>query len=77
MVSLRAILLAFMMMLACTAAKAAERVTFAGDDLMLRAILYRPDRSGPFPAVIALHGCAGLYGRDGSLSPESSGLKRR
>jgi dienelactone hydrolase len=77
MISLRAIPLAFMMMLACTAATAAERVTFAGDDLMLRAILYRPDRSGPFPAVIALHGCAGLYGRDGSLSPRHADWAER
>ena len=24
---------------------------------------------GPFPAVVALHGCAGLYGKNGDLSP--------
>lgn len=77
MISLRAIPLAFMMMLACTAATAAERVTFAGDDLMLRAILYRPDRPGPLPAVIALHGCAGLYGHDGSLSPRHADWAER
>lgn len=77
MTGLRAIPLAFMMILAGTAAKAAERVSFAGDDLMLRAILYRPDRPGPFPAVIALHGCAGLYGRDGSLSPRHADWAER
>lgn len=69
MIGSRALPLALMMTLACTAATAAERVSFAGDDLMLRAILYRPDGPGPFAAVIALHGCAGLYGRDDSLSP--------
>lgn len=26
----------------------------------LRAVLYRPEGAGPFPAVIALHGCGGL-----------------
>jgi dienelactone hydrolase len=50
-------------------AHAAEGVTFAGDGVTLEALLYRPAGKGPFPAVVALHGCAGLYGRDGSLSP--------
>jgi dienelactone hydrolase len=48
---------------------AAEVVTFAGDDVTLQGFLYRPAGEGPFPAVVALHGCAGLYGRDASLSP--------
>ena len=52
-----------------TTAHAAEIVTFPGDDVTLRAILARPAGNGPFPAVIALHGCAGLFSRDGSLSP--------
>ena len=30
-------------------------------DLTLKATLYRPEGPGPFPAVVALHGCAGLY----------------
>jgi dienelactone hydrolase len=33
-------------------------------DLTLHATLYRPDGSGPFPAVIALHDCGGLTHRD-------------
>src|SRR6202171_244355 len=28
----------------------------------LHAQLYKPDRDGPFPVVIALHGCGGLAG---------------
>jgi dienelactone hydrolase len=28
----------------------------------LRALLYKPDGDGPFPTVIALHGCGGLAG---------------
>jgi dienelactone hydrolase len=30
---------------------------------VLHAQLYRPDGNGPFPSVIALHGCDGLAGR--------------
>jgi dienelactone hydrolase len=30
---------------------------------ILHAQLYRPDGDGPFPVVIALHGCGGLAGR--------------
>ena len=30
---------------------------------VLRAQLYKPDGKGPFPTVIALHGCGGLAGR--------------
>ena len=53
---------------AATVAQAAENVRFAGRDVTLNAILYRPAGAGPFPAVVALHGCAGLYARDGELS---------
>jgi dienelactone hydrolase len=47
----------------------AEPVTFPGQELALRGELFRPDGPGPFPAIVALHGCAGLYGRRGDLSP--------
>src|SRR5919201_28404 len=33
----------------------------------LRGILYRPEGAGPFPAVVALHGCGGLFNRYGKL----------
>lgn len=46
----------------------AEPVSFAGQGLELRGELLEPKGPGPFPAVVALHGCAGLYGRDGALS---------
>ncbi len=35
----------------------------------LRGVLFRPDGSGPFAAVVALHGCDGLMGRAGGLRP--------
>lgn len=49
-------------------AQAAD-VTFPGaDGGALRGLLYRPAGPGPFPAVVALHGCGGLYDRDGALN---------
>jgi len=55
--------------LALTAVRAAgasvAEVEFpTGDGHQLKGVLYRPDGNGPFPAVVALHGCSGL--RDGS-----------
>lgn len=44
-----------------------ETVRIPGRDTTLTAALFRPDGSGPFPAVVALHGCGGL-GKD-SLDP--------
>ena len=35
----------------------------------LRAELYKPDGNGPFPTVIALHGCGGLSGRSEPVLP--------
>jgi dienelactone hydrolase len=40
---------------------AAEQVEL--NDGGLRAIVYRPEGAGPFPTVVALHGCAGLVNR--------------
>jgi len=34
----------------------------------LSGYLFRPDGAGPFPAVVALHGCGGLLARDGSIA---------
>ena len=42
-----------------------ETVTFPGDGVTLEAQLFRPQGAGPFPAVVALHGCSGLYERKG------------
>jgi dienelactone hydrolase len=48
-------------------AGAAETVTFPGNGVTLSAVLYRPTGSGPFPAVVALHGCGGPNDRRGTL----------
>ena len=47
----------------------AQIVTFPARDVPLRGVLFTPGGPGPHPAVVALHGCAGLYSRDGSLNP--------
>lgn len=38
-------------------------INSAGD--LLTGVLMRPQGSGPFPAIVALHGCGGLYARNG------------
>lgn len=47
-----------------------ERVSIgsAGDEQRLDGVLFRPAGRGPFPAVVALHGCGGLWRQDGDLS---------
>jgi len=45
---------------------APEQVEIPYPDGNLRALLYRPDGTGPFPAVIGLHGCAGIKGSSGT-----------
>lgn len=45
----------------------AETVAFDAADLRLTGLLERPAGAGPMPAVVALHGCGGLFGRDGAL----------
>ena len=57
-------------LLVSTAASAGgyERVRIPAEEGGLDAVLYRPAGPGPFPAVVALHGCNGLWRSDGKLS---------
>jgi dienelactone hydrolase len=55
--------------LAMPAAGAEQRLSIPGDGVSLRAVLFRPSGNGPFPAVVALHGCGGLTNRAGKLDP--------
>ena len=41
-------------------AAAPERVEISQGEGSLRGLLYRPEGPGPFPAIVALHGCGGL-----------------
>jgi len=37
-----------------------DPVEFSDGDITLKALIYRPEGAGPFPAVIAMHDCSGL-----------------
>jgi dienelactone hydrolase len=41
----------------------------ATGDSALRAILYKPAGNGPFPVIVALHGCSGLGNRSEPIQP--------
>ncbi|PTM39054.1 dienelactone hydrolase family protein [Bosea sp. 124] len=49
-----------------------ERVRVPSYDTDLDAVLYLPQGPGPFPAVVALHGCGGLWRDSGKLSMRHS-----
>ena len=53
-------------------AQAAEPVEIPDGDTTLKGVLYRPEGPGPFPAVVALHGCDGLVERDRARSRGAS-----
>ena len=62
------LLLPAVILLATAPTLQAETVNFPGKDASLQGELLKPDGAGPFPAVVALHGCGGLYGKSGWLS---------
>ncbi len=45
-----------------------EMAQVPAEDVALNAIIYRPAGLGPHPAVIALHGCGGLFNANGRPS---------
>ena len=53
---------------------APHQVDIPAANLTLHAQLYKPDGDGPFPTVIALHGCGGLSGQS-VLLPDSYGSR--
>lgn len=57
-----------LLVLTRAAAAAPELVEIPEGSVKLRAYVYRPAGDGPFPAVIALHGCGGLSGRSGPIA---------
>lgn len=42
-----------------------EGATITGDPLMLTGELSKPQGEGPFAAVVLLHGCSGMFSKDG------------
>src|SRR3954465_13816706 len=51
------------------ASAAPHEVEIPSSSGTLHAQLFKPDGAGPFPAVIALHGCGGLNGPSDRLQP--------
>lgn len=47
---------------------ASQTIEIARDNSTLKAVLFRPDNAGPFPAVVGLHSCAGLFDRGGAVA---------
>lgn len=55
--------------LPAVSAQALEQVSFRSTDgTAVTGWLQKPSGQGPFPAVVALHGCDGLWARSGKLS---------
>jgi dienelactone hydrolase len=46
-----------------------QQVDIPSSNGILHAQLYKPDGDGPFPTVIALHGCGGLGGHSEQVAP--------
>lgn len=64
--------------LTASPASAFEKVSFPSrDSLDLVGWLARPAGTGPFPVVIGLHGCAGLYSRSGEINARESDWSQR
>jgi dienelactone hydrolase len=45
-----------------------DAVDITDGDLSLKALVFRPEGSGPFPAIIGLHDCGGLLNAAGSVA---------
>lgn len=48
---------------------APQTVEIASDGVTLHALVYKPEGQGPFPTVIALHGCGGLASHSEPVLP--------
>ena len=74
----RACIVALLPLAAAGPANAFEKVSFPSRDSGdLVGWLARPAGAGPFPVVIGLHGCAGLYTRSGELGARESDWSQR
>ncbi len=47
---------------------APERIEISHGERILKAVLFRPEGTGPFPAVVGLHGCGGLFRTNGTVA---------
>lgn len=69
---LAALLAGLVLLPALACAGGYERVRVPIEDGQLDAVMYRPPGPGPFPAVVAMHGCGGLWRDNGKLSTRHS-----
>ena len=69
--------LPLLVLLGITCGAQAEPVEFPGVDASLEGEMFLPKGKGPFPAVVSLHGCGGLSGKDGGLSPRHADWAKR
>jgi dienelactone hydrolase len=53
-------------------AAAEEQVDIPQSDTVLHGVLFRPEGAGPFPSVVALHGCESLIDRSGKMGSHLS-----
>jgi len=53
-----------------SSASGSEQIAIPVGPMALRAIVFRPHGTGPFPAVIGLHGCGGLSVGTAGLLPQ-------
>jgi dienelactone hydrolase len=64
---MRFALAALALIAAAASAPAAEVIDVGEGDAALNAVLYKPQGAGPFPAIVGLHGCAGLLSSSGQI----------
>jgi dienelactone hydrolase len=62
-----ALLLGLALLSGAAEAASPQNVDIPRDTGVLHALLYKPDGDGPFPTVIALHGCGGLASHTGPI----------
>ena len=67
MVQASRIFIALISLLIPIAPAIAETVEFGDGEYRLHAELYRPSGAGPFPTVVAMHGCNGLMDPSGKI----------
>jgi dienelactone hydrolase len=63
-----ALVLALVLSVGNAKAGGPEPVEFRDGDVTLKATVYRPEGTGPFPAIIGMHDCAGLTNSSGAVA---------
>ena len=64
---LAAVLMSLALAVASDLARASESVEITDAGTTLRGVLFKPQGAGPFPGIVALHGCGGLVNASGRI----------